>query len=104
MDGSGSGLLKYWTTTWFSRLIVVGELTVGVAMIVGAFVGDFARMGSSRLVRPSEPAVSGAPGVPRARPAPRHECAATLRAGPSAVLWFGYLLASLRELVQGWDG
>jgi thiosulfate dehydrogenase (quinone) large subunit len=69
MDGSGSALLKYWTNalgttpqgqpiityewyraflqllvdshaeTWFSRLIVGGELAIGVATIVGAFVG-----------------------------------------------------------------
>lgn len=68
-DGSGSAIRSYWTTalgttpqgqpvityewyraflqmlvdnhaeTWFSKLIVGGELTVGVAMILGACVG-----------------------------------------------------------------
>ena len=74
-DGSGSGIRSYWTTalgttpqgqpvityewyraflqmlvdnhaeTWFSKLIVGGELTVGVAMIIGACVGIVAGCG-----------------------------------------------------------
>jgi thiosulfate dehydrogenase [quinone] large subunit len=40
------GLLNAGTYTWFAKLVVAGELLVGIALIIGAFVGIAAFFGA----------------------------------------------------------